>query len=142
MDFQVTKVLTLAAAKKIAATAAAKAAELNVGGTIAVVDNSGNLIYLERLENTMPAAAQIAIGKAATAAAFKRPTRLLEDLIQTQRISMLSLNKIPHTPYVPLMGAYPVMVDGEIAGAVSVAGAETGENDDIIAKTAAETKLN
>lgn len=142
MDFRVKKVLTLTAAKKIAATAASKAAELNVGGAIAVVDDSGSLIYLERLENTMPAAAQIAIGKAATAAAFKRPTRILEDLIQTQRLSMLSLNKITHTPYVPLMGAYPVMVDGEIAGAVSVAGAITGENDDIIAKAAAETKLN
>jgi glc operon protein GlcG len=141
MDFRVKKVLTLAAAKKIAATAASKAAELNVCGAIAVVDDSGNLIYLERLENTMPAAAQIAIGKAATAAAFRRPTIKIENLVQEKRQSMLVLGGITHTPYVPLMGAYPVMVDGEIAGAVSVAGAETGENDDIIAKAAAETKL-
>ncbi len=141
MNIRVKKVLTLAAAKKIAATAAEKAAGLNAGGAIAVVDDSGSLIYLERLEGTMPAAAQIAIGKAATAAAFKRPTKHLEKLIQTERVSMLCLNGITDTPYVPLMGAYPVIVNGEIAGAVSVAGAVTGENDDIIAKAASKTLL-
>lgn len=142
MNFRVKKVLTLGAAKKIAATAALKASELKVGAAIAVVDDSGSLIYFERLENTMPAAAQIAIGKAATAAAFRRPTISIENLIQELRIPMLVLGGITNTPYVPLMGAYPIMVDGEVAGAVSVAGAKTGENDDIIAKVAAETKLN
>jgi len=130
------KVLTLKAAKMIAAIAAGKAVELKVGGAIAVVDDSGSLVYLERLEGTMPAAANIAIGKAATAAIFKRPTRLLEELIQTKRLAMLSINQIPDTPYVPLMGGYPIVVNGEIVGAVAVAGAETGENDEIIAKAA------
>lgn len=134
--------LTLEGAKRIAAAAVEKANELNVGGAIAVVDHSGNLIYLERLEGTMPAAAQIAIGKAATAAAFQRPTIKIENLIQEQRLSMLVLGGITHTPYVPLMGAYPIIVDNEIVGAVAVAGAKTGENDEIIAKNAAETKLN
>jgi glc operon protein GlcG len=127
------KVLTLKAAKMIAAIAAEKAFELKVGGAIAVVDDSGYLIYLERLEGTMSAAANIAIGKAATAAAFKRPTRLLEELIHTKRFAMLSLNDIPNTPYVPLMGGYPIVVDGEIVGAIAIAGAETGENDEAIA---------
>ena len=141
MDFRNKKVLTLTAAKKIAATAALKAAELNVGGAIAVVDDSGSLIYLERLENTMPAAAQIAIGKASTAAAFQRPTFKIENLIQEQRLSMLVLGGITHTPYVPLMGAYPIVVDNEIVGAVAVAGAKTGENDEIIALAASKICL-
>ena len=141
MDFRNKKVLTLTAAKKIAATAALKAAELNVGGAIAVVDDSGSLIYLERLENTMPAAAQIAIGKAATAAAFQRPTIKIENLIQEQRLSMLVLGGITHTPYVPLMGAYPIVIGNEIVGAVAVAGAKTGENDEIIALAASKTSL-
>lgn len=133
------KVLTLKAAKMIAAIAAGKAVELKVSGAIAVVDDSGSLVYLERLEGTMPAAANIAIGKAATAAIFKRPTRLLEELIHSKRPAMLSLSQIPDTPYVPLMGGYPIIVDGEIVGAVAVAGAETGENDELIAKAASES---
>lgn len=141
-DIKTRKVLTLQAAKKIAAAAAEKAAELQVGGAIAVVDSSGDLIYLERLEGTMPAAANIAIGKAATAAAFRRPTKKLEDLIQTQRLSMLDLSGITSTPYVPLMGAYPIVVDEEIIGAVSVAGAQTGENDEIISQYAAAVSLD
>ena len=140
-DIKSKKTLTLQAAKKIAAAAASKAAELKVGGAIAVVDDSGNLIYLERLEGTMPAAANIAIGKAATAAAFKRPTKKLEDLIQTQRLSMLDLSGITTTPYVPLMGAYPITVDNDIVGAIAVAGAETGENDEIISQYAAVVNL-
>lgn len=136
-----TKSITLAGAKKIAEVAVKKANELGVPGAIAVVDESGSLIYLERLEGTMPAAAQIAIGKAATAAAFRRPTVKIENLIQEQRQSMLVLGGITHTPYVPLMGAYPITFGGEIIGAVAVAGAVTGENDEIIAMEASKTSL-
>jgi glc operon protein GlcG len=102
------KVLGLVHAKAIAERAREKAFELEVGGVIAVVDDSGNLIYLEKLDGTMPAAANIAIGKAATCAAFRRPTRKLEELIQNKRIAMLDLSGITNTPYVPLMGAYPI----------------------------------
>ena len=132
------KVLDLETAKRIAARAAGKARELKVGGAVAVVDDSGNLIYLERLDGTMPAASTIAIGKAATAAAFRRPTKMLEDLIQNQRTAMLDLSGITNTPYVPLMGAYPLYYENQVIGAVSVAGAETGENDEIIALYASE----
>lgn len=135
------KTLSLEAALKIVETAKAKAAEFKVGGAIAVVDESGGLICLERLDGTMPAAAQIAIGKAATSAAFKRPTIKIEELIQQQRLAMLTLGGITDTLYVPLMGAYPIVVDGEIVGAVSVAGAQTGENDEIIALAASATKF-
>jgi len=142
MDLLLTKkTLSLKAAKLIIETAKAKAKELGVGGAIAVVDESGSLICLERLDGTMPAAAQIAIGKAATAAVFRRPTIKIENLIQEQRLSMITLGGVTDTKYVPLMGAYPIMIDGEVVGAVSVAGAQTGENDELIALAAAETIL-
>ena len=132
------KTLTLEGAKKIAARAAEKAKELNVPGVVAVVDESGSLIYMERWNDTMPAAANITIGKAATAAAFNRPTKKLEDLIQNQRLSMLDLSGITSTPYVPLMGGYPIIYEGQTIGAVAVGGAITGENDEIIASYASE----
>ena len=134
-------ILSLELAKKIAERATQKANELQVGGAIAVVDDSGNLVYLEKMDGTMPAASNIAIGKAATSAAFKRPTILLETLIHEKRQVMLCLNGITDTPYVPLMGAHPIYFDGQIIGAVSVAGAETGENDEIIAKYASEIQI-
>ncbi len=96
---------------------------------------------MERWDGSMPAAANITIGKAATAAVFNRPTKRLEALIQDQRISMLDLSGITNTPYVPLMGGYPIVINGETAGAVAVGGAITGENDEIIAKYASETEL-
>ena len=131
--------LTLDGAKKLASFAAEKAAELKVGGAIAVVDEAGNLIYLERLEGTMPAASNIAIGKAATAAVFKRPTLKLEKLIHETRPVMAGLQGITQTPYVPLMGGQPILYKGEVIGAISVAGAETGENDESIALYAKES---
>ena len=142
MDSLITKkTLSLKAAKLIIETAKAKAAELGVGGAIAVVDEAGSLICLEKLDGTMPAAAQIAIGKAATAAVFRRPTINIENLIQQQRLAMLTLGGITDTNYVPLMGAYPIEFDGEVVGAVSVAGAKTGENDEIIALAASQTYM-
>lgn len=134
--------LTLEGAKKIAARAAEKAQELNVPGVVAVVDEGGNLIYCERWNGSMPAAANITIGKAATAAAFNRPTKLLESLIQDSRLSMLDLSGITNTPYVPLMGGYPIVKDGQTIGAVAVGGAKTGENDEIIAEYASLTELD
>jgi glc operon protein GlcG len=132
------KAITLEAARIILARATEKALELAVPGAIAVVDDAGNLVCLERLDGTMPAASAIAIGKAATSAVFRRPTLLLEQLVQDQRLVMLGLNGITNTPYVPLMGGYPILAGEEVIGAIAVAGARTGENDEIIAKYAAE----
>jgi len=135
------KSLTLNAAKSIASRAVIKAQELGVPAAIAVVDLTGSLIYLEKLDGTMPVASNLAIGKANTAIAFQRETIKLEDLIQQKRIVMLGLNSVIDGPYVPLMGAYPIVFEGQIIGAVGVAGALNGENDEIIAKHAANTSL-
>ena len=140
-DVVTIKTLTLSAAKKIANQAVLKAQELEVPGAIAIVDATGSLIYLEKLDGTMPGASNLAIGKAKTAIAFQRETIKLEDLIQQKRIVMLGLNSVVDGWYVPLMGAYPIVFEGQIIGAVAVAGALNGENDEIIAKFSSQKHL-
>jgi len=125
--------LTLEAAKSLIAFAFLKARELGVGGAIAIVDDGGHLICLERIDGTMAAAANIAIGKAATAIGFKRPGAVLEETITSQRPVMQVLHSVTPAPFVPLKGAYPIEIDGEIVGAIAVAGAVNGENDEAIA---------
>ena len=125
--------LTLDAAKSLIAFAILKAKALGVGGAIAIVDDGGHLICLERIDGTMVAAANIAIGKAATAIGFKRPGAVLEETITTLRPAMQVLHSVTPAPFVPLKGAYPIEIDGEIVGAIAVAGAMNGENDEAIA---------
>jgi len=134
--------LTLEAAKTLVNFAILKANELGVGGAIAVVDDGGHLICLERIDGTMVAASGIAIGKAATALAFKRPGIVLEQTVTTDRKAMQTLNSASPVPFVPLMGSYPIEIDGQIVGALAVAGAEKGENDETIVCCAVEQFMN
>jgi len=85
------KALTLDGAKKVAAAAATEAARNNEGAAIAVVDDGGNLMYLERIDGTFAAGARISIGKARTAALFKKPTAAFEDIIKNGRTAMVAL---------------------------------------------------
>lgn len=133
--------LTLEAAKNLIASAILKANELGVGGAIAVVDDGGHLICLERIDGTMVAAANIAIGKAATAVVFKRPGVILEQTVSNERPAMQVLNSVTPVPYVPLKGSYPVEISGKIVGAIAVAGAGNGENDETIVCYALERFL-
>src|SRR5213594_3459203 len=103
------KGLTLNAAKQIIATAVGEARRLRApGAVIAVVDDGGNLVALERLDGTFPAGASISIGKARTAATFKRPTKAFEDVIKNGRTAMVALSD-----FTPLQGGIPLMV-GEV----------------------------
>jgi len=112
------KALTLEGAKKVIAAAVAEAKNKNApGGTIAVVDKGGNLIAVERLDNTFAAGANISIGKARTAVLFKRPTKFFEDMINKGRTTMTTL-----PDFTPLQGGIPIIVDGQIIGAVVTAG--------------------
>lgn len=118
------RVLTLEGAKAAAAAAVAEAKRLSApGGAIAVVDDGGHVLYLERLDNTFPAAADIAIGKARTAALFRRPTKGLEDAIVGGRTSLLAVAEAP------LQGGVPIVVDGVVVGAIGVSGAATAQQD-------------
>ena len=76
--------------RAVIAAAAAEARKLNTGGVIAVVDDGGNLMALERLDGTFAAGANVSIGKARTAALFKKPTRVFEEAIGKGRTSIRS----------------------------------------------------
>ncbi|HXV83139.1 MAG TPA: heme-binding protein [Candidatus Binatia bacterium] len=121
--------LTLDGAKRVIAAAAAKAKSKNApGGAIAVVDEGGNLVAVERLDNTFAAGANISIGKARTAALFKRPTKAFEDIINKGRTAMATL-----PDFTPLQGGIPIIVDGQVIGAVGVSGAASAEQDEELA---------
>jgi glc operon protein GlcG len=130
--------LTLELAKTLTGFAILKASELGVGGAIAVVDDGGHLIYLERIDGTMAAAAGLAIGKAATAVAFKRSGTVLEQTVTNDRPAMAVLNSASPFPFVPLKGSYPIEFENQIVGAIAVAGAANAENDEAIALFALE----
>jgi glc operon protein GlcG len=98
------------------------------GGVIAVVDDGGNLIALERLDGTFAAGASISIGKARTAALFKRPTRAFEDIIKNGRTAMVALSD-----FTPLQGGIPLMVGEEVVGGIGVSGAASAQQDEEIA---------
>jgi glc operon protein GlcG len=126
------KSLTLEGARKVIAAAKAEAQKLNApGGVIAVVDDGGNLMALERLDGTFAAGANISIGKARTAVQFKRPTRFFEELINSNgkgRTVMTALND-----FTPLIGGVPIEVDGAIVGGVGVSGAASAAQDEELA---------
>ena len=98
------------------------------GAAIAVVDDGGNLLALERLDGTFAAGANISIGKARTAALFKRPTRVFEEIINKGRTAMTAL-----TDFTPLQGGVPIVQNGRIIGAVGVSGAASAQQDDELA---------
>lgn len=123
--------LTLEGAKKVIATAVAEAKRLNApGAVIAVVDDGGNLMALERLDNTFAAGATISIGKARTAALFKKPTKVFEDIIKNGRMAMVAL---PDSLFTPLQGGIPITVEGQVVGAVGVSGAASAQQDEDLA---------
>jgi len=120
------KMLTLEGAKVVAAAAAAEAKRGNEGGSIAIVDDGGNLVYLERIQPTFPMGATISIEKARTAALFQRPTKILEDAI-------VGGPPLLNVWTAPLNGGEPVMVDGQVVGAIGVSGASSAARDAAIA---------
>ena len=116
-----------AAAKKIAAGTLAECAANKWNVAVAVVDTAGNLVYFERMEDTQTASFDIAIGKARTAATYRRTTRVFQDVI----------NKAPAVATLPGVvaspGGVPIFADGKIIGAVGVSGV-TGDQDEQCAK--------
>jgi glc operon protein GlcG len=129
------KTLTIEGAKKVIAGAVAYAKKNNApGGVIAVVDDGGNLMALERLDGTFAAGANISIGKARTAVLFKRPTKVFEDIIKNGRTAMVAL---PDAYFTPLQGGVPITVDGQIVGGVGVSGAASAQQDEELATAGA-----
>ena len=119
--------LTLDGAKAVAAAAAAEAKKGNEGASIAIVDDGGNLRYLERLQPTFPMGATISTEKARTAALFQRPTKILEDAIVGGRTPLLNVWSAP------LDGGEPIVANGQVIGAIGVSGASSAARDAVIA---------
>ncbi len=126
------RVLTLAGARIVATAAETEAKRLNTTGAIAVVDDGGNLLYLIRTDNTFPAGSYVAMDKARTAATFRMPTRNLEDAVKNGRTSLVAVSEMT-----PLAGGVPIVIDGQIVGAVGVSGAANAQQDEELAKIAA-----
>lgn len=121
------RVLSLAAARKIVAAAEAEAAARGVGVVIVVVDSAGTIIELARMDSAQVASVNVGIGKARTAAIYRRPSRDFEEQIKSGRIAALAL-----ADATPLQGGVPVVVEGSIVGAVGVSG-DTPQVDEAIA---------
>ena len=125
------KSLTIDGAKNVIAAAVTYARTKAGTGVIAVVDDGGNLMALERLDGTFAAGANISIGKARTAALFKKPTRFFEELINKGRTAMTTVD------FTPLIGGVPILVDGQIVGAIGVSGAASAQEDEEVAMAGA-----
>ena len=123
------KSLTLEGARTVIAGAKQYAAANKApGGVIAVVDDGGNLVALERIDGTFSAGANISVGKAKTAVMFKRPTKFFEEIIKNGRTAMVAL-----PDFTPLQGGVPITVDGQIVGGVGVSGAASAAQDEELA---------
>ncbi len=136
-DSMVQKQLTLDGAKRAVAAAVAYARKNNApGGAIAVVDNGGHVILVERLDGTFAAGATISIGKARTAVMFKRPTRGIEDVINKGRTAMVPVAEV--TWFTPLQGGVLLMIGNEIVGGIGVSGAASAQQDEEVAIAGAQ----
>jgi glc operon protein GlcG len=113
--------------KKIAAAAEAEALKNNWAVTIAIVDDGGHLLHLQRLDGAAPISAHIAPAKAHTSAMGQRESKIYEDLINQGRFSFLSVPTIQGT----LEGGVPIVKDGAFLGAVGVSGVKSSEDAQI-----------
>lgn len=127
--------VTTEQAKKVVAAAIAVAKTTPYLYTFAVVDPTGSLVYFEKMDGAIYAATEIAIGKARTAATFKRPSKAFFDAMESGHPFVATL--IPGL--VAAAGGIPLMVDGKIVGAIGVSGSPTGPIDLVPAQAGADT---
>ncbi len=111
----------------IATAAKAEAVNNNWAVTIAIVDEGGHLLWLQRLDGAAPISAHIAPAKAQTAALGRRETKIYEDIINNGRLSFLSAPVI----HGMLEGGVPIIKDGMVIGAVGVSGVKSNEDAQI-----------
>src|SRR5436190_17528354 len=131
------KSLNLDGAKKAIAAAVEYAKKNNApGGVVAVVDEGGHLMALERLDGTFAMGATISLGKARTAVLFKKPTRFFEELINKRRTAMTTVDG-----FTPLIGGIPIMVDNQVVGGIGVSGAASAAQDEELALAGANALM-
>lgn len=124
-------VLTLGVAKAAAEAAESEAHRRGTTVVVVVVDDAGHVLVLHRLDDTQVASVEVGIGKARTAAIFRRPSKVFEDQIREGRVAALALPGAT-----PLQGGIPLVHDGRVIGAIGVSG-NTPQQDEEIAKVGA-----
>ena len=117
--------LTASDVQKMVAACKAEAAKNKWNVTIAIVDESGYLLYLERMDGVPPLTAKIAAGKAETAAISRRPTKFWEDRIKERP----GFVKAPIST--PMQGGVPILVQNDCVGAIGVSGVQSHEDEQI-----------
>jgi glc operon protein GlcG len=127
----VKKVITLEVAKQAAQAAEAEAVRRGSTVVIVVVDDGGHMLVLNRLDDTQVASVEVGIGKARTAALFRRPSKEFEDQVKNGRVAALALPGAT-----PLQGGVPIQLNGRVLGAIGVSG-NTPQEDEDIAKAGA-----
>ena len=118
------------AARKAAAASVAESKKNNWTMAVAVVDTGGHLVYFERMDGTQTGSARVALEKATTAAAYKRPTKVFEDALAAGGAGLRILTL---SGAVAIEGGLPIVADGKIIGAIGLSGG-TAQQDGLAAK--------
>ncbi len=120
--------ITLDMAKKVMAAAEAEATRNNWPFVITVIDSGGHLVMMQRSDNVQLSAISLSEGKAQTALAFKRPSKVLEDIISAggAGLRLATLKNIT-----PIEGGIPIVSDGKIVGAIGVSGALSAQDSQL-----------
>ena len=117
--------LTAADVQKMMAACRDEAAKNKWNVTIAVVDDAGYLLHLERLDGAGPMTAEVAAAKARTAAVTRRPTKVWEDLVKDRPVFL----KFPEN--LPIQGGVPIMHQGDCVGAIGVSGVQSHQDEQV-----------
>lgn len=117
--------LTAADAEKIVAGCKAEAAKNKWNVSIAVVDDAGFLVHLERLDGAVGQSGTIATFKAQTAAATRTPTKALEDIVKERPATVAFPGRVA------VQGGLPILYQGECVGGVGVSGAKSHEDEQV-----------
>jgi uncharacterized protein GlcG (DUF336 family) len=132
-DLPTKRTLSLEVARQIAAAAEKHARENKWNVCIAIVDDGGHLVYFQRLDGTQYGSVNVSQRKAETAIGFKRPSKTFEEGVAGGRNALLGLPGA-----VPLEGGLPLVIDGEMIGAIGVSGV-TAQQDGMIAQAGADS---
>ena len=126
--------INLDAAKKAAASAIAEARKNNWTMAVAIIDIGGDLVYFEKMDGTQTGSVRVAIGKARSAALYKRPTKAWQDVVAAGGAGLRILGL---EGAVPIEGGLPLLMDDKIVGAIGVSGG-TGAQDGVVATAGAQ----
>jgi glc operon protein GlcG len=126
--------LTLEDCKKMGAACEAEARKNNWNVAIAILDDGGHLLWVQRMDGATPANVEIAVGKGRTAAVTRRSSKTWEDRIAGGRLSMLGM------PVLPVQGGIPLVHDGQCVGGIGVSGVQSHEDEQIANAGAAALK--